>query len=257
MSAPTPPFVDALREQLVAAARREVRRRRRRPVLAALATGAGAVVAAVLLVASPPAPAAADVVVRVHGGMVQVTLVDLEHRPERIEAAVREAGLHVSVRSVPVGPSSVGRFVGHDSGGPLPEDLRPLDDGPAGFRGFALPEGWPGELHLLVGAPAGPDELWARFSDATAPGEALACRSLVGRPAGAVVAELADAAAVVHYRAAGPDGVLPLTPTEAASPPWSRWVVADAIGTRYDEVVVRLVPPADAVAPPAGPRCGR
>ncbi len=254
---PGAPFVDELRHQLLAAARREVRRRRRRPLVAAVAAGATAAVALVLVLVPGPTTAAAEVVVRVHDGIVEVTLVDLEHRPERIEAAVREAGLDVRVRSVPVGPSSVGRFVGQDSGRTLPGELEPVDDGPAGFRGFLLPLGWSGELHLLVGAPAGEREVWARFSDATAPGEALACRALAGRRADVVVAELAGAPAAVRYRADGPDGIQVVRPAELQSSPWSGWIVAEALGTRRGEVIVHLVPPANAPAPgPPHPGCG-
>jgi hypothetical protein len=252
------PFVDELRGELLAAARREARRHRRRPLVAAVAAVATAVVALVLLLAPRPTTAAAEVVVRVHDGIVEVTLVDLEHRPEQIEAAVREAGLDVRVRSVPVGPSSVGRFVGEDSGGTLPGELEPVDDGPAGFRGFVLPVGWSGELHLLVGAPAGEREVWARFSDATAPGEALACRAVVGRRADVVAAELAEAPVAVRYRAGGAEGTQVVPPGQLQSPPWSGWVVAAALGTRRGEVVLHLVPPAEAPAiapPPAG--CGR
>ncbi len=255
---PGAPFVAELRRELLAAARREVRRRRRRPLMAAVAAGAAAVVALVLVLVPQPTPAAADVVVRVHDGVVEVTLVDLEHRPERIEAAVREAGLDVRVRSVPVGPSSVGRFVGEDFGGTLPGELEPVDDGPAGFRGFLLPVGWSGELHLLVGAPAGEREVWARFSDATAPGEALACRAVVGRRGGVVAAELADAPLTVRYRAQGPQGIQAVSPAELESAPWTGWIVAEALGTRRGEVVVHLVPPDEAPrAEPPHPGCSR
>jgi hypothetical protein len=146
----------------------------------------------------------------------------------------------------------VGRFVGEESGGPLPGELEPVDDGPAGFRGFVLPIGWPGELHLLVGAPAAEREVWARFSDATAPGEALACQAVVGRRADVVAAELADAPVELQYRADGPGDIQVVPAAELRSPPWSEWIVAAALGTRHGEVLVHLVPPAvaRATAPP-------
>ncbi len=252
-----PATVDELRQQLVAAAGREARRHRRRPLAAAIGAALAALSALALLVL-PSNPAAADVVVRIRHGVIEVTLVDLEHRPERIEAAARRAGLDVTVRAVPVGSSSVGRFVGQDSSGPLPPELVRLHDGPAGFRGFALPEGWAGRLQLLVGRPAADDETWARYSDATAPGEALACRAVVGREAAVVADELADAAVSVRYRVAEDGGVRLLRPTQVIGSRWSSWRVAGADGIRHDEVVIRLVPATDPAAPspPApDPRC--
>jgi hypothetical protein len=148
--------------------------------------------------------------------------------------------------------------VGHDSAGPLPPELRTVGEGPNGFLGFALPVGWAGDLQLLVGAPADEGEAWARFSDATAPLEALACRVLTGRRAGAVVDELADAPASVRYRVDDGGGSRLLPPAQAAAPPWSDWLVVAALGTRAHEVVIPLAPPG-APVPPSPPRpegCG-
>lgn len=254
------PFVDQLREQLVAAAGREAaaRRARRRPhrlAAASVAAVAAAVLAAAVVVLLPqPGPAAAEVVIRVEGGAVEVTLLDLEHSPERIEAAVRAAGLDVSVRGVPVGPSRVGRFVGQESSGPLPPELARVDDAASGFRGFVLPEGWRGSLRLLIGEPASGDEPYIVFGDAFAPGEPLACSPLLGRPAAEVARSLAGEPLTVHFDAVEGITVTPLDPGEVVAAPWAPWLVVSADSLSRRSVVVRLAPPGS-VAPPPHPEC--
>lgn len=191
--------------------------------------------------------ATADVVVRIDDHDVVVTLEDLEHRADRIEAAVREAGLDVSVVAVPVGPSRVGRFLGQGSSGPLPPELRWVDQGPDGSRGFVLPVGWPGTLHLLVGAPAGADQPYAVFSDALRPGEPLACRDVLGHPARELAAQLADGDPEldVRWEAQGPDRNRPVPARSIRTGPEGAWVVVGVEATSRTAIVVRLAPPDD------------
>jgi hypothetical protein len=245
-------FVVQLRGELLAAAARVAEQRRRRARRAAVGTTVAAVAAAVVLVVLPrPDAAAADVVVRRTRGAVEITLVDLEHRPDRIEAAAREAGVDLEVRAVPVGPSSVGRFVGlwtSTSLGPAP---RRLHDGPEGFRGFSVPEGWPGSLRLLVGAPARRDEPYARASDALAPGEPLACRPVVGRRAAELARSLPRQGIHLRFivRDVGVTHVVERDDVERG--PWAGWVATQAESTARGEVVVDVVAPGPTAPHPA------
>jgi hypothetical protein len=250
------PFAARLRAELLAAAERGLaaRRHRRRVAAGGMAAAVLGGAAAALLVLLPhPTPAAADVVVRISGGTVTVTLVDLEHRPERIEAAVRAAGLAVEVRAVPVGPSNVGRFVGQESSGPLPPELEPIDATAEGFRGFALPAGWPGELHLLVGTPARAGEGYAVFSDATQPGEPLACQAVAGRSLGSALPPLRASGLALRGLAVEGTTTRRLAQDELEARRWARWVVEGVDATSARELVVRLVPPGSPVA--ARPSC--
>lgn len=265
MSGPTP-FVAALREQLVAAAGREAAARRaaairRRRWSARVASGAVAAAIGIVAFAALVLPgadrAAAEVVVRVRAGEVQVTLVSVEQSPRRVETAVREAGLDVSIRGVHVGPSRVGRFVGDESTGPLPPELRPLHAGPGGFRGFVLPEGWSGTLHLLVGVPTPGDADYAVFSDALAPGEALACRDLAGRSAEEVSVALAPEDLLVRAEAHLDRGVVPLSAVELSAPPWAAWTVTAIDSVSARTVVLRLELPGTAPGRPVDPACRR
>jgi hypothetical protein len=243
------PFAERLRAELVAAAERQValRRQRRRRALGGAATAALGGVAALLLVVLPaPSPAAADVVVRVEAGTISVTLVDLEHRPDRIEEAVRAAGLDVRIRAVPVGPSNIGRFVGQEST-VLPPELHLIDATEQSFRGFALPVGWAGSLDLLVGAPADPDEPYAVFSDATEPGEPLACRLLAGRRLDAGAGDLRAADRLLSGLAIEGASTTSLSAGELAARRWSAWTVAGVDATSAGRLVVRLMPPGSAV----------
>jgi hypothetical protein len=259
------PFLDALRTELVAAAARQVatrRRRRRTAVGGGAAALLASLVAVVALVLPTAVPASAGVVVRVRNGTITLTLEDLEHRPDRIEAAARAAGLAVRVSAVPVGPSHVGRFVGQATSGGLPPELRTIDQDGETFRGFALPEGWPGRLELLVGAPAGPGEAYAVLSDATAPGEPLACADLAGRPLGEVLGVLRRPGLRLRGLALDlEDERQPQGVADLAAPDRAAWRVLEVEAASSSELVVWLVPPS-APAPahrPAGcrPEAGR
>jgi hypothetical protein len=186
------PFTEALRDELVRAAERQASGatpKKRRAVPRSLVLAAAALVLAVLasaLLLSSPKAAKADVRIEQRDGRIIVTLVDLEHRPGFIEKAVREAGLDITVKALPVGPSRVGRFLFEaDATGDAP-DLQTIDQQGSSFVGFSVPVGWTGHLKLYVGRPPAAGEAYGAFSDALAPGEPLACLDLVGKPASAV-----------------------------------------------------------------------
>jgi hypothetical protein len=253
------PFAEQLRAELVAAAERRLAARRHRRRLAfggAAAAALGGAAAALLLAVVPqPTAAAADVEVRIGRRTIAVALAELEHRPERIERALQAAGLAVEVRAVPVGPSNVGRFVGHESDRSLPPELERLDASGESFRGFSLPLGWPGALHLLVGKPAGRHEPYTVFSDATQPGEPLACQPVVGRPLRAVADLLAEVDRAVRGLAVEGTEARSLSAVELAAPGWASWTVASVHAISDQELVVQLVPPG-APLRPASPIAG-
>lgn len=171
-----------LRSELVAAARRRYRRRRF-PRLGAAA--AAVLVGLVCVVALQSGDAHAAVEVIRGNAYVEVRLVDLESRPEEIEAAAAEAGIDLRLTGVPVGPSMVGKFVSL-SGTALPDEVIPLDPAAAAdgdavlYSGFRLRDGFDGTLRIALGRPARPGEDWVATSDASAPGELLACEDLTG-----------------------------------------------------------------------------
>jgi hypothetical protein len=260
--APNPPFLDALREELLAAAARQIdagRPIRPRPRLAVAAAGATTAVLAVamgvLLTLSAPAPAQADVRVEVEGGRVIITLVELEHRPERIQAVAQGAGLDVTVSAVPVGPSLVGRFVRSTGNGALPPELHVLGTGPTTFAGFSLPEDWRGSLHLSVGRPADDGEAYVAYSDAFAEGEPLHCAGVLGAPATEALALVEQLPLHADWELGSVDPVTRVRPADLREGIADGLVVVRADAVAADRVVLRLAPPADAVTPAPPSRC--
>jgi hypothetical protein len=236
-----------LRAELVRAAAR--RRTRHRPLVALLG---GLLLAGAALVALRPVPALADIELELRGDRLLVRLEDLEHRPEHIEGVLRGVGLDASVVAAPVGPSEVGRFVGTLDDARLPSEVHALDHGGATFAGFSVPRDWTGHLELRVGRPARDGEPYAVFSDALAPGEPLACRRLLGRPAGAVLSELAETTLDVRVRA----GTAPLRrPGAFLEGPDAALVVHGIDAATPHQVVVRLGPPSPALATVRPPEC--
>ena len=150
--------------------------RRMVELAAAVVVVLGIVVAALLL--RDPTPASASVDITIEGNDLVVRLTDLETRPEQIVSAAKEAGLDVRVRTVPVGPSQVGRFIGAAATS-MPPELRPTDGSPLAFTGFRIPRGWDGTLSLSLGREAREGEEWVGVADALAPGGAAACRDLL------------------------------------------------------------------------------
>ena len=241
-----PSSVAFLREELVRAAAR--RRARGRSLVATIGVLLGA---CALLVATRPVPALADVAVDVRDGRLLVRLVDLEHRPEHIEGVLRGLGLDASVVDAPVGPSRVGRFVGTLDEG-LHAAVRRLGAAAAGFEGFSVPVGWTGHLDLRVGRPASPGESYAVFSDALAPGEPLACRPLLGRSAGEVLAELGALDLEVLVQA-GSSALR--TPAAVLRGPQRHARVRAVDAASAHRVIVRLGPPVPGATRAAAPEC--
>jgi hypothetical protein len=248
---------DRLREDLVAAAVARHRRRRvriRGARIAAVVVGL-ATAAAVVLGAVTYAPERAEARVEVRGGWVVVTLVDGEHDPGTIEAALARAGVRARVLAVPVGPSLVGRFVGAARAAALPEGIAGLHGRPGATRcayaGLSLAPDRSGGLEVRVGRPAAGDEPYATFSDAFAPGEPLAGKALRGRSLEEVDRLLRDRGVQVEAEVISGTtaSVLPLA--TAARGDHRRWTVVGADATSRRRVLLRTEPPGH---PPPAPR---
>jgi hypothetical protein len=196
-------FLDELRSELMAAAERKatadaaadssVRRTRpKRPwfYAAAAAVVAFVVVGGVFVLQPAPASAGVDIIYDENG--ITILLRDLDTRAEEVIEAVTEAGLNITVEEVPVGPSKVGRFTGATGEGIPAEQMIIGGDTESGFSGVRLPLDFSGELHLSIGRPPQDGEAWAIPSDATAPGELLACEPLIGQPLDKVLDRVDD-----------------------------------------------------------------
>lgn len=129
-----------------------------------------------------PAPVAAGVEVIADADGLTIRLTDLQTRPDEVEEAARDVGLEVTVDEVAVGPSQVGRFVGLSATGG--SDQIQLTEGTSetGYTAFRLPRGFEHSIVLRMGRAAEPGEELAVTSDATAEGEILECRQLIGLP---------------------------------------------------------------------------
>jgi hypothetical protein len=197
-----PGFFDTLEAQLGDGLERTVRRRAaRRRMLergAGLAVALIAISAAVLFVNGRDV-AEAGVSVETEGGLVYIRLTDVEYRPDVIEDAAGAAGLDVSVRSVPTGPSLVGRFVGFTEEGEGAGLLKELNADGASFTGFVLPSGYDGSLHLEVGRPAKDGEPYEASTNALSEHEPLACTGILGASAPDAVAIVSDRSATAQW----------------------------------------------------------
>lgn len=189
-------FLEQLRDEVGAAARRGATPAGGRgPLPAVLVAAAVVLVVAIggfLLLGNEPVAAGVEVLRDERGVLVRLTGTGAP--PDAIEQAAAAEGLDVTVREVPVGPSNVGRFVSA-TGSELPEFVELIDaDGTGTARGIRIPFDFEGGVALSVGRAARSGEDWAVASDATRPGELLACEPVHGMDLGEA-AELASSAA--------------------------------------------------------------
>jgi hypothetical protein len=233
------PFQAKLRAALVGAVETKFVRERRRARLrrAALAMAAiVAVLAAVITVALPDERADASIEIDARDGLLVVRLVDFENRPEQIVGALRNAGINAEVDPVPVGPSNVGRFVGsfasEERGITIYHDSRRFS-----FASFSIPQEYQGLLRLKLGRKAEPGEMWQAASDATAKGEALACRPIRGLTPAEATRLVADAHATVSWLPAGSGA---LEPGAELQSPYNTWRVVDALSPSAGLVAIVL-----------------
>jgi hypothetical protein len=222
-------FLEQLRAEVGAAARRDTGPARRRgPLPAVLAAAAVILVVAVgafLVMGDEPVAAGVEVLRDDRGVLVRLTGTGAP--ADAIEDAAAAEGLDVTVDEVPVGPSNVGRFVSA-TGSELPEFVELIDaDGTGTARGIRIPFDFEGDVALSVGRPARDDEVWAVASDATRPGELLACEPVHGMDLGDAV-QLASSAA-------GSVRILVRTTGEE--------VALDALASYPDATVDRIVSP--------------
>jgi hypothetical protein len=232
------PYKAELRDALVGAVATKLARERRRAVMRRVAFAAvvlAALVGAFVTVTLPNDRAEARIDVEVHDGSVSVRLLDFENRPDEIVGALRNAGIDASVKEVPVGPSNVGRFVGYSS--PTGATLTISDGGRFSFLAFSVSQGFSGVLQLSLGRAAASGEQWAVTSDATAKGEALACRDLRSLTAREASSRVAGAHATVSWLAI-PGGTL--APGAELAEPYANWRVVDVLSPDANVVVMHL-----------------
>lgn len=230
-------FLAELRAEIVAAderhrstvpgapRRRPDRSPARRPArwLAAAAAVVVLVAAATVLLRPDDAAAGFEIVPDDTG--LTLRLTDLATNPEAVEDAAAAAGLDVTVTSAPVGPSMVGKFIGLTAT-QLVEQVQVTEGDPdGGFTAFRLPRGYSGAVELRMGRAARPGEHWAALSDATAPGELLACEQLIGQP-------LDRAVAAAERTAAGTVRVMLLDD--------GTWLSATEVRDHADATVIRV-----------------
>jgi hypothetical protein len=233
------------RDELVRAASRQIRRRQRRRRLAGVAA-LGAATAAVLTLAlnlANPDRAEAGVEITERNGRIEVSLTDVETRPDVVEDALNDAGIDATVAAVPVGPSNVGRFAGFTADDP--DSVQPIDARGRTFPGFSVPIDYAGHLELRLGRPAELGEPYAEYSDAYLAGEPLHCAGVYGQPA----TVLADFAAdrpeleidVEPFVDGAPAGDR-LSLEAVSNSPFAGYLVVEARSPEPDSVIVRITP---------------
>jgi hypothetical protein len=233
-------YPEWLGAELVAAARRRSERSPAGRFVPAAAAGVAAMAVAIVAMVGGADRAAAGVLVEVRDGAVQVLVEDLEARPDDIELAVRRAGIDLDVVTVPVGPSRVGRFVRVHATAPLPPDVSVTVGDRETFVGFAVPAGYDDSIKLALGRTALPDEPYAGFSDAFAPGEPLHCRSVLRASPGDAMAALTITGLRVRWLAVGREAV-PIAARQAVTT-YREWRVAFVSALSAEEMVVGLTP---------------
>lgn len=165
-----PPYVRALRDELVAAHGRLARRRRQRQGFAtALVVLVLAGLASVLFSSVRPHDAAADVlaVTPLPDGSTEVTILDTGAGLADIRAALAANRIPNHVDGTPTGPSRVGRFISVVVASNERIALAP------DHRTITVPAGYRGELRILVGVRAAPGQAYGQPSLAFDEGEPL------------------------------------------------------------------------------------
>lgn len=240
------PFHIAFREELLEAAQRASARRRRRFRL-----GLGALFAAVLgtLAWLVPDPVAADVSVRVVDGFVEVTLRGPVDSNDEILDALERHDIDAAVRSVPTGPSAVGRFISVEADGAgSPSDVEMLDPHGPAFGGFRLREGIDTGVTIGLGRPAEPGEPYEAYTNPFDQGEPLHCRGVLGQT-------LADAAEhvdglTITVRFDEPIGTVIMSLDDALRDGFGTTFVVGGSASSANDVQLRVVP--EASAPESG-----
>lgn len=205
---PTPRAFQALHDELVAGAgRRRPRHRAAWPTV--LVAAAAAIVALVVVsgvLATGDDPVAADVKVERAGDHVTVS-IEAEVDVREVEAALRRAGVVVTVTAQTTGPSRVGQFVGIV--GP-PDAVLEGGDGTSSHRA-TFTAGSP--VRILLGVAARRGQAYDVATEPTAVGEPFAGQVIEGR----TLSEVRDVAAAhpeVRIDLRGATG----QPTSSASP---------------------------------------
>jgi hypothetical protein len=243
----TSPFKDALRDELRAAAYRDLARVRRRRLGSRIGGAIAAVTAAVAgALTLWPTTAAADIEITIRNGTVEVRIVDLKTDPREVERAMNRVGLEAQVVGLSTGPSAVGRFVQVGLADGDTEQITKSGDDGHSFDGFTVPERYDGQLVIAVGVASKAGRPYDVGTDASAKGEPLACKPVIGRPVRAISTR--PGVEVLVSPQGVPTAPIPLS----AADPYRAWYVTEALATAEDSVL--LVAVSDPV-PPEDPPC--
>lgn len=117
----------------------------------------------------------------VRHGNITARITDLDAAASQLTAVFRAHGLNIRVQTVPVSPSLVGTIVYTDA--PFIRTLWNLACSLTGCPvGLVIPASFTGLADVAVGRPAKRGEGYQSTADVFAPGEALHCSGLLGRP---------------------------------------------------------------------------
>lgn len=234
-------FLQELRTELLAAGVTVNRRRpHRRGALLGLAAALVLVIASIVVVAIPVDEAQASLRVTYADGRMIIELVDLTSAKDEIEADARRAGIDLTVKEVPVGPSAVGKFIAVNSDMPLTDLERVGVDPISGaFTAFRLPQDWTGSLEFEMGRAAREGEEWVAFSNALDRGEVLECRDLIGATQVQAAQEVAGDDIDVRWFAISPTSGAANVPA-ADLGNFASWRVTRALATGPDSVTLEI-----------------
>ena len=133
----------------------------------------------------------------IRNGDITARITDPDAAAGQLTAVFRAHGLNIRVQAVPVSPSLVGTIVFTDG----PVTIRTLWNRACSLTGcpvgLVIPASFTGRADIAVGRPARPGEMYQSMADVFAPGEALHCSGLLGKPAAAALPVLSK----LHLRA--------------------------------------------------------
>ena len=182
--------------------------RRRRWLVSTLGASiaAGACAALVFAGSAVVHPSSAVAFSTAPGGDVIATVTDPFAAQKELNAAFAAHGFAITVALLPVSPSLVGTLISTSQDGPG-SVIDPLQGGTCVSGGGGCPIGvkipatFTGSGSITLGRPAQPGEPYDSTASAFAPGEALHCSGLLGKPVSVALPVLArDRVTVTSWR---------------------------------------------------------
>ena len=220
----TPVALELLEEIVSSPAPVIIRQPRRRPHLAVVIGSLTAILLAVgWLVPGAaglgPAPASAALDVKREGDHYVVMVRDLFAGPAMYQRELRERGLDVEVRLVPVSPASTGEVFYLDgtrdhsaiTAIEKPGGCSRLGGCPVGFR---IPVGFRGHATVLLGRAAGPGERYGILGAIEMEGQPFHCVDYVNRTLAEVLPLLRERGVRAEFTSYAIPGVRPSAPAD-------------------------------------------